>query len=391
MEHAFNSNAGVFSNHPVIINNERYSLKKKYLIIHSSDRDNAKWSNPAEFQINLPETYEYIYTLKLINIQLPNTLYNFSNSLQNTKLSFTFTDLNTTPATSGPHTITLEDGYYSGSNLATALQNKMNEVLMTQMGGGGSKHGSNIFAPIICKFDDVSNKMLIGSSEGRIVLKFDTEEIYTNAECGNTKIKSIYNNPTHWGLGYYLGFTKTSVTSVDVDIQTSNYINNKGGLILSHESSAWLAPTNGRNGLTGNKIVNSITPTNRVNLHHNNKIYMELDKYNTINELEPVMTNTTQRYNNSESFKTNGSFAVIPVRNLSFNQTNESTLGHLNIKALFYPPVQNIRRLKFKFRDHRNNLIDFKDQDISFTLEFGCLTKGGERNISSESLLSEIA
>ena len=390
MEHNFNSNIGVYSNHPLIINNEKYSIKKRFLTVHSSDRDNKKWKKSSEFQINLPELYEYIYTIKLINIQIPNSLYNFTNALQNTKLTFTYTDLDASPATS-IHTITLDDGYYTGASLAIALQNKMNESLSLQMGTTNPIHGTDVYFPIVCKYDTAKNKMIFGSTEGPIAIRFDTEEIYTDSTCGNTVIKSIFNNPTHWGLGYYLGYEKTTVSSTDFNIATSNFNNKNGGLILSHESTAWLAPTHERHNLSHNTVVSVIEPQNRVNLHHNNKIYMELDKYNTINELEPVMTNTTQRFNNNESFKTNGSFAVIPVRNLEFNQTNESTLGHLNIKSLFYPPIKNIRKLKFKFRDHRDNLIDFKDQDISFTLEFGCLKKGGERNISTESLLSEIA
>ena len=52
-----NMNLGVFSNHPVIINNDQYSLKKEYLSIHSIDRNTDKWSSSAEFEINLPQKY----------------------------------------------------------------------------------------------------------------------------------------------------------------------------------------------------------------------------------------------------------------------------------------------------------------------------------------------
>ena len=51
-------NLGVFSNHPVIINNDQYSLKKEYLSIHSIDRNTDKWSSPAEFEINLKNVQE---------------------------------------------------------------------------------------------------------------------------------------------------------------------------------------------------------------------------------------------------------------------------------------------------------------------------------------------
>ena len=383
------SNVGVFSNHPVIINNDEYSLKKKYLTIHSTDRNITKWPSISEFQINLPQTYDYIYTLKLINIQIPDRLYNFTNILRNTKLSFYYTDIRPSPSTSDLHTITLDDGYYTPSSLAISIQNKMNEKIMEDSGENSSKHGINIFSPIICKYDKSSDKILFGCSEGSIELKFDVEEKYYSNK--NTSLHSIYKNNTHWGLGYFLGFEKKSYTQTSINIETNNFYNNMGGVTLYSEESAWIAATNNADGVVNNKVVNILTPTNRLNVSHNNKIYMEIDKYNHINEIEPFSTSTTTRYNNTESFKTNGSFAIIPVRNLDFTQNNESTFGHLNTKALYYPPLQNLRKLKFRFRDHMDNLIDFKEQDISFTLEFGCLMKGGTRNINSASILSEIS
>ena len=194
----------------------------------------------------------------------------------------------------------------------------------------------------------------------------------------------------YWGLGYY-GFDKTNYTSVQTAIGESIYQTTKGGLVLPHESTAWITPTFVVDGQTDNKLIHTVTSPNAVNLTHNNKIYMEVDKYNYINEMVPFVNSTTNRYNNDEAFKTNGCFAIIPVRSLNFEQNNESTLGHLNLKSVIYPPIQNIRKLKFRFRNHLDKLVDFKNQDVSFVLEFGSLKKGGDRKIDMTSVLTEIA
>ena len=379
-----NMNLGVFSNHPVIINNDQYSLKKEYLSIHSIDRNTDKWNSSAEFEINLPQKYNNVYTMKLISIQMPKLLNNISNSLQNTKLSFTFTDLN---SNSSENSIVLEDGYYSPANLAQAIQNKMNEQIMNKCDGG--VHGVAVIEPIVCKYNTSTGQFIFGSSEGTLVLKFGQEEMYQDP-CGKGKLKSMFSD-LYWGLGYYLGFDKTNYTSVQTAIGESIYQTTKGGLVLPHESTAWITPTFVVDGQTDNKLIHTVTSPNAVNLTHNNKIYMEVDKYNYINEMVPFVNSTTNRYNNDEAFKTNGCFAIIPVRSLNFEQNNESTLGHLNLKSVIYPPIQNIRKLKFRFRNHLDKLVDFKNQDVSFVLEFGSLKKGGDRKIDMTSVLTEIA
>ena len=38
----------------------------------------------------------------------------------------------------------------------------------------------------------------------------------------------------------------------------------------------------------------------------------------------------------------------------------------------FYPPLERVSKLKFKFRYHNGNLVNFSNNDFSFTLQFDC-------------------
>ena len=44
-----------------------------------------------------------------------------------------------------------------------------------------------------------------------------------------------------------------------------------------------------------------------------------------------------------------------------------------NSSRIYTPPLENLRKLKFKFRYHNGTLVNFYDQDINFTLEINSI------------------
>ena len=56
----------IMSRTPLIPNAQQYILQYKYCTINSDDRDIKKYPNAAEFEIELPQDYVNVQTVKLI-------------------------------------------------------------------------------------------------------------------------------------------------------------------------------------------------------------------------------------------------------------------------------------------------------------------------------------
>ena len=99
-----------------------------------------------------------------------------------------------------------------------------------------------------------------------------------------------------------------------------------------------------------------------------NVLYLEIEKYNTMNELTPFAMNTSSSYNNSYNGKVNTAFTKIILDDQETTSSRNNT-SKTN-KIVYNQLVKNIDRLKFKFRYHSGLLIDLADNDLHFTLVF---------------------
>ena len=88
---------------------QNFTLDRKIVSIDTNDRDKSRWPNANEFEVSLPQTYTNVESIRLLNIQIPNKLYNISEHLQNNKMII--------KCNSDKFMITLEDGYYNNSNM----------------------------------------------------------------------------------------------------------------------------------------------------------------------------------------------------------------------------------------------------------------------------------
>ena len=76
------------TNHPLIPNANDYIIYKKYVSIHSEDRDVIKYPNSNQFEIEMPEDITNIYSLRLINWTFPSNYNSFSQFSSNILLLF---------------------------------------------------------------------------------------------------------------------------------------------------------------------------------------------------------------------------------------------------------------------------------------------------------------
>lgn len=110
------------SNNPLVSCKHNFVLDRKILFIDSNDRDKERWPNPAEFEINCPQNYNNVKSLRLVNIMLPNFFYNISEQLQTNKMIVDISGSSTL------HIIKLEDGCYNYTQLQDALLTKFKNI-----------------------------------------------------------------------------------------------------------------------------------------------------------------------------------------------------------------------------------------------------------------------
>ena len=345
-----------------------FVLERKLVTIHSEDRDIKKWPLSNHFEVQLPDAYTNIHSMRLVDIIIPINYYTFSNDSQNTKLSFKVIPKNNADAfyanlitvSNESFHAQIEEGFYEPNELANELKHKMNQAVTAKHqtnGGSGTYDKFDVF------YDKVSQKFWFGNTQDDFTLAFDEQISY---ELSNNKQPNVWNHYTKWGLPSYLGFDKkTYATTSDMSGIDFNYM-------LNDSPWKWIEPAT-----EGLPVYYTKAPKT-MNIGGEKIIYMEVEKYSSYDELEPYSQATTDLLKRNAPYKTgqndfgtkvNSAFAKIPVTTLPHGETYESRNGFLQNVTIFDPPLERIHKLKFLFRYHDGRLVDFQDNPINFTLE----------------------
>jgi len=355
------SQFNVQQQHPLIPREQTYVLDRKLVSVHSFDRDIKKWPNSNYFEIDLPQSLQKIQSMRLLNVSLPSNQYVFSHEYQNTKLNFT---VNTAPTL----TITIDEGSYTPDQLAVEIQTKMNKAV------AGTKPNYNNFR---CRWNAVTNKFWFGNLQEKFVLNFDKRLTYEKS-CNQV---DVWNHYTRWGLPAYLGYKKRgySTTSTPANPWQADTPGDPFGFDYEMEDGSgneWLDASGGNQIVNLDDLsANPLDPSGICNLDimGDDYIYMQVEKYNSMDEIEPYSENTGGWFNNDYAGKVKCAFAKIPVRCLPYSQMYDSTRAFIANISHYNPPIERIDRLRFKFRYHDGRLVDFKCLPFTFTLEFNML------------------
>jgi len=348
-------------------------MERKLVSIHSEDRDIKKWPNSNHFEVILPEPLFNIQSMRLLDILVPVNFYSFSTIQQNTKMFFSvipnndisgaypvlYNDLSNSVVT--PYEITIQDGFYSANELAVELENRMNARLQSI----DTSFNYNYFN---CYYDNVAQKIWFGNRRGDgFNLEFQLQSTYV---LPNNENVIDWNNYTKWGLGFYLGYDKQKYTatasSSNVYFYYTTATDSTG--IKQHLPYIWLNITES----TNNTVYYS-KPPYVLKINGDKCIYMELNKYNSYDELYPFSQATTTVLNNDFGGKVNSAFAKIMITTTPFNESFESSNGFLNNMSFFNPPMERLSKLEFKFRYHNGRLVDFQKYPFHFTIEVNSL------------------
>jgi len=272
---------------------------------------------------------------------LPANYYTFSKKLQNTKFSF--------DASGCSETIEIAKGFYSPSQIAAEVQNKMNDA----MGVCLDNSGYNAFQ---VAYNCVSQNIWIGNEINDFSLNFGTQMIYDFSGCPEPLIWDRY---TKWGMPFNLGYERKRYGTIsDISDVTFDYTVPKTLFLDSSNNT--------------NTVYYSEAPT-CVKILGEKAIYMEVDKYNSYDELYPYSQETSSFYNNDYGGKVKSAFAKIPITIYPLGELFDSRNGFLQNLSHYDPPIERIAKLKFKFRYHDGTLVDFQKFPFTFVVEFNQL------------------
>ena len=105
-----------YGNH-MIMTNVHKSTKVKYINIDTKFRDDYDYTQPANFQVVLPERVNDVHSLRVTNIEVPMSFYNISANLGNNYFKI-ISGINT-------EMITISDNNYTAATLATEIAAKL--------------------------------------------------------------------------------------------------------------------------------------------------------------------------------------------------------------------------------------------------------------------------
>ena len=386
------------TNHPLIPSSNEYMIEQRVVSIHSEDRDFSKYPNSSEFEIELPDDYVNVSTVKLGTYTFPSNYNTFSLLQSNIILVFKF-DKIYNPSDYGyydpvlnaiydalqnnidnEYYISIEEGFYTPTQIDVELTNQFNEqmnVFLIKVFSGSnpsiipefiSNGGYNQFQIV---YNLVNQKLWFGNKSSSFTIVNSSKfynvirpEIQTMLNCRSP----IYSCTYTWGLPAYLGFTRCDTPSI-TNTQPGKYPRFMYGDAVenSGDKGYWLLPDPSYIGL---QTVNYLETPSKINLMGNSYFYMEIAGLNNIDETMPFYSNQFTSHTNETNSVHNSAFAKIGVITTPLSQWYDNNTEAIKI---FNPPAERIRKIKLRLRYHNGALVNFGQFNYSFNLIFNIL------------------
>ncbi len=277
----------------------------------------------------------------------------------------------------GTFMIKIPEGFFSGEQLAKILKIQLENTV----GGTWKVH----FSINNCKFYFFNN------SSSKYYFDFASKINYQCCNFANKNQPDVFNNPYFWGLGFYLGFEK-KMYELTGEFQMSDLYKPSSD---KECLEALRPPTMEQNAdLTGyifsnNNVPiadthdtwNGIVSCNCAQIEGESVIYMEVDKFNNVDEIFPNNTNSNATYNNTYNGIVKSAFAKLEVG------PGAQPFGYFKTQVHYVTHFKNqfeerLDKLKFKFRFHDGRYVYFGDnKDINFSIQFNCAVENPMSNL----------
>lgn len=331
--------------HNLIDQTPTFYCDKHLVSIHSNDRDVSKWPTASQFEIALPREMRNVETVRLSEISLPVVYNVFSIARQNVKMRFEVNGI--------VYTIAIQEGNYTQNQLAQEIANRMNVAAY-----GSATHRFRV------AYGEIGRTIVFGNDRDAFQLQFDAMDGLYAVD------KGIGTRYADWGLGANLGFNKETYVANHITEDPHFHHLGKHG-----DDTRWFAVESG-----GGYVVTAPYPAN---CRGDDVMYMEIDRLNSMDELisyPDTSINTGYSVRNNQhatvshvAGRSNSCFAKIPLTGLEMNQTIDSKNINLSNVTQYNPPIERIVKLKFRFRTHDGELVEFGNCPINFSLEFHCI------------------
>jgi len=372
--------------HPLIPNSQNYTYYKKYVSIHSEDRDYIKYPSSSSFEIELPEDYLNVSSVRLYDWTFPANYSTFSPLNSNSSMTFIinnaynpgdhefydplqnaiFSALYNYKETN--YKIIIEEGFYNPAQMATELTNKFNEAVNIVIKKYFTDNGytdllsqfiaSGGYTQFVIVYNTVGQRLWFGNKSSGFILTNSTSVIKDFLSDTTKCVLPQLPDYSSWGLPGYLGLDRCDKPSTSiVDFVPRFYY----GDVYPGDNGYWLLPD-----LPGAQVY-FLDATYKINLFGVSHIYMEIDGLNNIDETSPYNLNAFTLTTNKTNGIVNASFAKIPVTTTPLSQWFDRDSSPYK---LYLPPAERIRKLKIKLRYHNGQLVNFGVFNYSFTLEF---------------------
>jgi len=396
----------VNTSHPLIPNSQEYMFYKKFVSIHSEDRDIVKYTNSSEFEIEMPEDVTNVSAIRLVQWTFPANYNTFSAFNSNIFFAFSITNpynpgvngvsdiltyriFEALFKSSNKYEIIIEEGFYNPIQMATEMTNKMNTAVTiriqsyfanqaltdpswsTSLEEFKSSGGYNRF---IVVYNTVSCKLWFGNKADDFLL-INEAGLLTNLVSETICVgeKKHLPDSSNWGLAGYLGLARCNSQAVSSSSfnNITEYITYNGiivprfyyGDVTPGDDGYWLLPYT---DLSGSQVY-WVEPPYKINLMGDAFIYMELAGQNCIDETKPYNISSFTLTTNQTNGVVNSAFAKIPVPSTPMSQWfDRDSIPY----KFYYPPAERIRRLKIKLRYHNGQPVNFGVFNFSFMLEF---------------------
>lgn len=413
------------NNHPLIPNSNQYYIDKKYVSIHSEDRDILKYTNSAEFEIELPQDYLNVQSVRLSSWSFPCNYSVFSIDTNNVYMTFKFIALYnpgehsySDPLTEAifaglyynlenNYVVEIEPGFYNPLQMAKELTNKFNEIVSVYLQDFflstnplyiQYNYASELFTEytrFAVTYSEVGQKLWFGNNADQFIIT-NTSKILAEKKIFNQKCiqgrRNELPNYSNFGLPSFLGFNRVDVVANSASYYLNSDITDESGVIestdpirlvprlyygdvlLPNDKGYWCVSI-----LPGATVYYLPAPL-KINFMGPAYIYMEIEGLNCIDETIPYNLSKFTSHTNQTNGIVNSAFAKIPVISTPISQWFDAEMSPYKY---FNPPAERIRKLQIKFRYHNNILVNFGSFDYSFTLEFTILKPQNERKYTT--------
>lgn len=393
------------NNHPLIPNANTYICQKKYVSINSQDRDSVKYPSSSLFEIELPQDYLNVQTVRLCQWSFPANYDAFSSSQTNLKFLFKMANVYnpkdhglTDPLLTAIYaalssnnydytfSLEVETGFYNPTQMQTELTNKMNESVTNRLVAFFTENPEFTYALELFKgysdfvvvYNSVSQKLVFGNRNSGFAFPNDTGEYQVGVTLERAGCRASRSSPSFadWGMPAFIGFTRCFEPSI-IGYNVNQYRFYYGNVLSFGDNGIWITPSN----LPG-AYVHFIKAPLKINFMGPAYIYLEIDgqpSLNCIDETSPYNLSSFTTQTNQTNGVVNSAFAKIAVPTTPISQWFDDDMVPYK---WFDPPAERIRRLKIKLRYHSGQLVDFAAFDWSILLEFTMLTNQIERSSS---------